>query len=1129
MMLLIMNIIQSSISEGEWTLDTRVWTSLSNGQISNIQYNFSQSLSSDTDADASIITIKDIKRHNYYRGLCLYNVIDVGANTILSDALFVFDVQISIPAQCTKIEISFANSVSGQFNNISITGSIKITNVLSTQVIKLSKLAGKVFNTNFISTKYFNNLSYSINGVPITVNSTNIFLYETNFDGKTTTATKLTSIDTQVVNTTFTSCSGSQNVVITKAASEQPGLITEWYEQRLDLIEWKISRGSYYFMDFTATGVPTVNKLLSAQRVYYGNNQIPIIIHFNNGSVRECSVGQFFNPIAQMCVAACSAKQYNMFCLALCADLNLYDSNKDNKCYTKCPTELGFILVTKTCTLCVSPNQLAYQSGICTSSCATGFVQSGSGCFYEAQSSLTFSYASCSTVCELGMLMDAGQCKTSCSDGKITKKELRICIACQSEYNGGKYWTRKTQLCQFSCDYYNATFCEELSSTTCEHFYVDKQTGLKMCVHSCPNEYPLLQSTENRCYDACPTAYMTDYVNKSCVDSCTSGYYSFTAPIKICLTTCGSSNFTALESDKHAQNQRCETDCSLFDSKQYHKDNYCTQNCYDQFHMFISFDNFTCVSNCPFYNRTTNGYLFCQQDCDSKFSGLDQTYDNSLLRCENSCNLFSSRKFTKDNLCQDQCDGLKPYYLTGDICVANCYSHSDQQFIDETNKMCTKYCINSNYFRDNTTSFLYCNKQACGSSNYTLIQQYHETYYRCEISCTIMDTYKYSELLHISPTIIRQCATSCSQQFQYFDSDLICYQKCPDDIPYAEQNNLCVNRCNQGNYSLQVNIQQLLCVGSCINYIVNVTNENSKQCVDSCLNQFYNYFNNEECVQQCPSGNYTFNIINQMKTCADCTGMYFGTDSNFSISMTRCEISCDMFSSTKFTKNFQCIDQCDGAKPVFVSGNICVENCYSQASEIFLNKGSNQCSDTCAHSSYYRNSDGSLFCTADVCGPANFTGAESYHASYLRCESACSLFVNHTFTDGSSCLASCPAERKYFDSNQICSSVCPNDFPFAEASDLCVSKCGSGNYAATSNPQKFECRSMMNSIVGIRSITIIKTNFPIGARRHKRSITLYQTVNQSITFPTHDHKLIPKPFYPKRNLFSVYICLNILV
>ncbi|CAL6092831.1 Hypothetical_protein [Hexamita inflata] len=70
---------------------------------------------------------------------------------------------------------------------------------------------------------------------------------------------------------------------------------------------------------------------------------------------------------------------------------------------------------------------------------------------------------------------------------------------------------------------------------------------------------------------------------------------------------------------------------------------------------------------------------------------------------------------------------------------------------------------------------------------------------------------------------------------------------------------------------------------------------------------------------------------------------------------------------------------------------------------------------------------------------------------------------------------------------------------------------------------------LMKCSIGIRSITIIKTNFPIGARRHKRSITLYQTVNQSITFPTHDHKLIPNPFYPKRNLFSVYVCLNILV
>ncbi|CAL6088770.1 Hypothetical_protein [Hexamita inflata] len=227
----------------------------------------------------------------------------------------------------------------------------------------------------------------------------------------------------------------------------------------------------------------------------------------------------------------------------------------------------------------------------------------------------------------------------------------------------------------------------------------------------------------------------------------------------------------------------------------------------------------------------------------------------------------------------------------------------------------------------------------------------------------------------------------------------------------------------------------------------------------------------KECVTSCPQPFYNVIAATGFQTCLpNCDADVHGLDSAFHVSMERCEAVCSLFSSTKFTKDRLCQDACDGAKPVFVSDNICVENCYSQASEIFLNEGSNQCSDTCAPSSYYRNSDGSLFCTADVCGPANFTGAESYHASYLRCESACSLFVNHTFTDGSSCLASCPAERKYFDSNQICSAVCPNDFPFAEASNLCVSKCGSGNYAATSNPQKFECRSHLRQLLFVTKL-----------------------------------------------------------
>ncbi|CAL6108025.1 Hypothetical_protein [Hexamita inflata] len=83
--------------------------------------------------------------------------------------------------------------------------------------------------------------------------------------------------------------------------------------------------------------------------------------------------------------------------------------------------------------------------------------------------------------------------------------------------------------------------------------------------------------------------------------------------------------------------------------------------------------------------------------------------------------------------------------------------------------------------------------------------------------------------------------------------------------------------------------------------------------------------------------------------------------------MERCEAACSLFNTTKFTKDQLCQDACDGDKPVYVTGNLCVVNCFSQASEIFLNEGSNQCRDTCAHDSYYRNTDGSLFCTSEAC------------------------------------------------------------------------------------------------------------------------------------------------------------------
>ncbi|CAL6092852.1 Conserved_hypothetical protein [Hexamita inflata] len=414
-------------------------------------------------------------------------------------------------------------------------------------------------------------------------------------------------------------------------------------------------------------------------------------------------------------------------------------------------------------------------------------------------------------------------------------------------------------------------------------------------------------------------------------------------------------------------------------------------------------------------------------------------------RCEAACNLFSTTKFTKDQLCQDACDGLKPVYVTGNLCVENCFSQASEIFLNEGSNQCRETCAHSSYYR-NADGTLFCTSDVCGSSNFTGIESYHATYQRCESACALFTS--------LSFTDGSSCLEKCPDDRKYFIAAKNCSATCPDDVPYAEASNLCVSKCGSGNYAATA--QKFECRAACDTYFVtNETNDNSHECVAECLSQPSKKFldtDSTECLASCPQPFYNVVAATGFQVCLpNCDAGFHGKDATFDVSMERCEAACNLFSTTKFTKDQLCQDACDGLKPVYVTGNLCVENCFSQASEIFLNEGSNQCRETCAHSSYYRNADGTLFCTSDVCGSSNFTGVESYHATYQRCESACTLFANLTHTLGNVCVKSCPDTDKYVDPQLICYSVCPSLYSFAESTDQCVQRCDSGKYIKVTN------------------------------------------------------------------------------
>ncbi|CAL6110383.1 Conserved_hypothetical protein [Hexamita inflata] len=620
-------------------------------------------------------------------------------------------------------------------------------------------------------------------------------------------------------------------------------------------------------------------------------------------------------------------------------------------------------------------------------------------------------------------------CVSTCASGsyyRVNANQFLFCTpaACAaSNFTGVESYHATYTRCESSCALFQTLN------------FIDGQS----CLLVCPTERKYFDDVKN-CSASCPSAIPYAEADNHCVSLCASQNYSVRADIqpKICTGVCPV--FFVVNA-------------SNSNSKQ------CVSECFSQTtHKFINTITSECVAVCPapFYNRdSSTQFLTCLPDCSSNQHGLDVTYDATMERCEAACSDFSTTKFTKDNLCQDQCDGAKPYFVTGNICVAQCYDQASLKFLNEGSNACVSTCASGSYYRVNANQFLFCTPAACAASNFTGVESYHATYSRCESSCALFQTLNFIDG--------QSCLLVCPTERKYFDDVKNCSASCPSAIPYAEADNHCVSLCASQNYSVRADVQPKICTGVCpIFFVVNASNSNSKQCVSECFSQTTHKFIDtitSECVAVCPAPFYNRDSSTQFLTCLpDCSSNQHGLDVTYDATMERCEVACSMFSTTKFTKDNLCQDQCDGAKPYFITGNICVAQCYDQASLKFLNEGSNACVSTCAFGSYYRvNADQFLFCTPAACAASNFTGVESYHATYSRCENSCALFQTLNFIDGHSCLLVCPAERKYFDDVKNCSASCPSAIPYAEADNHCVSLCASQNYSVRADVQPKIC------------------------------------------------------------------------
>ncbi|CAL6012245.1 Conserved_hypothetical protein [Hexamita inflata] len=1097
---------QAIATSANWLTDVRIWPTQPLYPLTS-QYDFMAE-----SPLASVITITGLRLFSNFRGNCSYSALDGFKTSSLKNAVFIFNVLLEVPQSCTSVEVSFMNAAQGSLDNITVTGSVSFTSAYLTS-IRASQFVGHAFENSSINS-FFTNLSFYLNGAQL-VNSSSVSISPSNFDGKTI-GTELIQNEIVLGKKIVSTCEGS--LEFTYQNGDQT-MIKEWYPVRLELFQWKMKRAKYYFVDFDASGSITTDFTLSVQRAYYFPGTVNIAVYLENGTELECN--KFYDPVTKTCTQNCSeGKQFEQFCQAACPT-NYLPADDSNICYVQCPATLGYYKNGAVCTKCLSNKKvtnLAVSINECYVTCpSSSNTNVNLGCFPKVMPSNSYSLGNdCLSVCAPGFYMDSS-CKSSCSEGQLALINLRLCEEC-TVYHGGLLWFRKTATCQASCEYLNSTsnYCEELGTQYCENFYVDTN-GQNICVHQCPSNYPFLQPELQRCYDACPTIFLIDMPHMQCVNSCPSTFYYFTNSTRFCLDVCEPTNFTAIESDKHDSNLRCESSCSLFDSKPFSNAHTCVNDCRSTPNKFIALNGFECTDNCSFYHYdNTTLDLFCTSDCDQKFQGVDLTYDPVILRCEASCSMFSTIKFIQSNTCLDICDNLTPYYLDDNKCVAQCYDQASLKFLNEGSNACVSTCAFDSYYRVNADQFLFCTPAACAASNFTGVESYHATYSRCESSCALFQTLNFIDG--------QSCLLVCPTERKYFDDVKNCSASCPSAIPYAEADNHCVSLCTSQNYSVRADVQPKICTGVCpIFFVVNASNSDSKQCVSECFSQTTHKFIDtitSECVAVCPAPFYNRDSSTQFLTCLpDCSSNQHGLDVTYDATMERCEAACSDFSTTKFTKDDLCQDQCDGAKPYFITGNICVAQCYDQASLKFLNEGSNACVSTCASGSYYRNNaDQFLFCTPAACAASNFTGVESYHATYSRCESSCALFQTLNFIDGQSCLLVCPTERKYFDDVKNCSASCPSAIPYAEADNHCVSLCASQNYSVRADIQPKIC-------TGVCPIFFV-VNASNSDSKQCVSECFSQTTHKFIdTITSECVAVCPAPFYNRDSSTQFLTCL----
>ncbi|CAL6031001.1 proprotein_convertase subtilisin/kexin type 5 isoform X1 [Hexamita inflata] len=846
--------------------------------------------------------------------------------------------------------------------------------------------------------------------------------------------------------------------------------------------------------------------------------------YYETGACVACTSGSY---------SVVTGQQQTIMCQASCTFYVLNVSNSNSKqCLPYCPAATPYSDAGLCSARCVSGNYSSSTGSlICQGACAKFFVTNASNanskqCVDSCLAGQVTSSQECLSACPaIAPFNDSTACVGRCASGAylVAGSNLTCISSCT-----GMYITNVSNLnskqciaqCPDATPYYETGACVSRCSSgaysivlatvnvlTCQvscalYVFNSSNQDSKQCLPSCPTTAPYSDSGlcsvrcasgnySNAtgsfvCQGACSKFFVTNASNsnsKQCVDSCQAGQLTSGQE---CLGACPAAT-------PYKETTSCVARCSS-GAYQISGSNFnCIASCSGMYITNVSNSNSQqCITVCPAatpYYETGACVAKCTSGSYSVVTGQSQT-----LMCQASCTFYVlNASNSNSKQCLPSCPATTPYSdagLCSSRCVSGNYSSSTGSLICQG--ACAKFFV-TNASNSNSKQCV----DSCQAGQVTSSQE-------CLSACPAIAPFNDSTACvgrcvsgaYLAAGSNLTCISSCTGMYITNASNLNskqCIAQCPDATPYYETG-ACVSRCTSGAYSIVLaTVNVLTCQASCALYVLNSSNQDSKQCLPSCPTTAP-YSDSGLCSIRCASGNYS-NATGSF-VCQGACSKFFVTNASNSNSK-QCVDSCQ---AGQLTSGQECLGACPAATP-YKETTSCVARCSSGAYQIsgsnfnciascsgmyitnVSNSNSQQCITVCpAATPYYETGACVAKCTS---GSYSVVTGQS---QTLMCQASCTFYVlNVSSQNAKQCLDSCPQSSVSIDGQ--CQFVC------SDQSDINCVNCSSSSHSSISICKKLKSSSIpaiAGAVAGSILVLVIILTIIFKQKRSKKQNQIIQ-------------------------------------